>query len=141
MPVLGSSYELARRERNAAREPNQVVMGGETFTLLPTIPLSTGFDLIDAPEPKDGDTMDSLAIRAICTFIRYALVDDDQLRWDALLARRDDAIDAIDVMAYGAMIAEVYAGGPTSPSTGSSDGRRRTGQTSKRRGPKATSPK
>lgn len=138
MPVLGSDYELARRERNAKREPQQVVMGGERFSLLPTIPLSAGFDLVDAPEPEPGAQLESAAVRAICTFIRLALVDADQERFDALLARREDAVDAIDVMAYGALIAEVYTGRPTGPSTGSTGGRKRTGRTSKPRGRKGT---
>jgi hypothetical protein len=138
MPVLGADYELARRERNAKREPNRVVMGGEEFTLLPTIPISAGFDLIDAPEPGKDASMESEAIRALCSFIRLALVDEDQPRWDALLARRDDAIDGTDVIAYGEMLTAVYTGGPTKPSGGSTAGRRRSGQTSKPRGPKAT---
>lgn len=139
MPVLGSDYELARRERNAKREPMQVVMGGERFTLLPTIPLSAGFDLVDAPEPTQTDGLESEAIRAICTFIRLALIDEDQPRWDALLARRKDAIEAPDVLMYGALISEVYTGRPTVPSSGSSGGRRRTGRTSKPRGQKRAS--
>lgn len=139
MPVLGSDYELARRERNAKREPNRVVMGGETFTLLPTIPLATGFDLVDAPEPTSADTMESAAIRALCSFIRLALIDEDQPRWDDLLARREDAIEAPDVLQYGSLIAEVYTGRPTVPSAGSSGGRRRSGRTSSPRGQKRAS--
>ncbi|MGK2948986.1 MAG: hypothetical protein ACSLFP_10455 [Acidimicrobiales bacterium] len=138
MPVIGSDYELARRERNAKREPNQVVMGGEQFTLLPTIPISAGFDLADAPEPKAGDTMEAEAIRALCSFIRLALVDEDQPRFDALLERRTDAIDGADVIYYGSLIAEVYAGRPTVPSSGSSGGRHTRGATSKKPGRKAS---
>jgi hypothetical protein len=139
MPVLGADYELARRERNAKREPNQVVMGGETFTLLPTVPISTAFDLTDAPEPQPGDTMEADAIRALCTFIRLALIDDDQPRWDALLARREDAIDGADILEYGVLIAAVYAPVPTVPSSDSSGGRRPSGAPSRTRGPKASS--
>lgn len=139
MPTLGSDYELARRERNAKREPNKVVMGGEIFTLLPTIPLSTGFDLVDAPEPTAADTMESAAIRALCGFIRLALIDEDQARFDALLARREDAVEAPDILQYGAMLSEVYAGRPTVPSAGSTGGRRRSGPTSKQRGQKRAS--
>lgn len=138
MPVLGADYELARRERNAKVEPNRIVMGGEEFTLLPVIPLSTGFDLADAPEPKEGDNIDAEAIRAIRTFLRLCLVDEDQPRFDALLARRTDAIGPLDLVYYGSLVAEVYLGRPTAPSTGSTDGRRRSGQTSKRRGRKAS---
>src|SRR5436190_21423709 len=122
MPVLGADYELARRERNAKREPNQVVMGGETFTLLPTIPISAGFDLVDAPEPGSSPTLESEAVRALCSFIRLALVDDDQPRFDALLARREDAIDGADIVAYGELLTAVYTGRPTVPSGGSSAG-------------------
>lgn len=141
MAVIGADYELARRERNAKREPNKVVMGGEEFTLLPTIPIATAFDLVDAPEP-DGDnpSMESAAIRALCTFIRLALVDEDQPRWNALLARREDAIDGVDIIAYGGMITAVYTGRPTVPSSGSSGGRQPRGATSRPRGRKATSP-
>lgn len=139
MPVIGADYELARRERNAKREPNRVVMGGEEFTLLPSIPISAGFDLVDAPEPGDHDSIESEAIRALCTFIRLALVDEDQPRWDALLARREDAIDGADVIAYGEMLVGVYAGRPTVPSSGSTGGRRTSGGPSKRRGPKRAS--
>lgn len=138
MPVLGADYELARRERNAKREPNRIVMGGEEFTLLPTIPISAAFDLVDAPEPGPDATIESEAIRAIASFIRLALVDEDQPRWDDLIARREDAIDGFDVMAWGRILAEVYTGRPTVPSTGSSGGRRHPGQTSKPRGRKAT---
>lgn len=139
MPVLGADYELARRERNAKREPNTIVMGGEQFTLLPTIPISAGFDLVDAPEPSADPDMQSEAIRALCTFIRLVLVDDDQPRFDALLARREDAIDGADIVAYGQMLAEVYSGRPTVPSSGSSGGRRSSGRTSKPRGQKRAS--
>lgn len=140
MPVYGADYELARRERNARREPAQVVMGGERFTLLPTIPISSAFDLVDAPEPEPGDSMESDAIRALATFIRLALIDDDQPRFDALLARREDAIDGNDILAYGSLITEAYTGRPTVPSSGSSGGRRKSGGASKRRGPKGNSP-
>ena len=138
MPVIGADYELARRERNAKREPNRVVMGGEEFTLLPTIPISAGFDLVDAPEPGANPTMESEAIRALCQFIRLALVDDDQPRFDALLARREDAIDGADVVAYGEMLTAVYSGRPTGPPSGSSGGRLRSGGASKPRGRKAS---
>lgn len=138
MPVHGADYELARRERNAKREPNQVVMGGEEFTLLPTIPISAGFDLVDAPEPDRDPSMESEAIRALCSFIRLALVDEDQPRFDALLARRQDAVDGADIVAYGEMLTAVYTGRPTVPPSGSSGGRRRSGQTSKPRGRKAS---
>lgn len=138
MPVLGADYELARRERNAKREPNQVVMGGEKFTLLPTIPISAGFDLYDAPEPVEGDDLQAESIRAIARFIRLALIDADQERFDALLARRDDPIDGADVLAYGGLISAVYSGRPTVPSIGSSGGRRKTGAPSKQRGRKAS---
>lgn len=138
MPVLGVDYELARRERNAKREPNRIVMGGEEFTLLPVIPIAASFDLAAAPEPLPGASVDSEAVRAISTFIRLALVDEDQARFDALLARRDDPVESADVVAWGAVLAEVYTGRPTEPSTGSSGGRRRTGRTSKQRGPKGT---
>lgn len=139
MPVIGSEYELARRERNAAREPIQVVMGGETFTLLPTIPISSAFDLRDAPEPKPGDTMEADAIRALAGFIRLALVDEDQPRWDALLARRVDAVDGADVLAWGTMIAGVYSPVPSGPPSDSSGGRRKIGDPLRKPGRKATS--
>jgi hypothetical protein len=140
VPTYGGQYELARRERNAKREPQKIVMGGEEFTLLPTIPISASFDLHDAPEPKDGDDMTAEAIRALCGFIRLALIDDDQPRFDALLARREDAIDGADVLSYGRIMAEVYLGFPTDPPTGSSGGRRRNGKPSRSPGRKVTSP-
>src|SRR5688572_23639137 len=108
MPVLGHDYELARRERNAKREPVQVEMGGELFTLLPTIPIAAAFDLADAPEPKEGDTLEAEGIRALCSMIRLSVIDDDQPRWDALLARREDAVDGADILYWGTLIAEAY---------------------------------
>lgn len=141
MPVLGNAYEAARREHQARREPTQINMGGELFTLLPTIPIASGFDLMDAPDAVDGDTFESQAIKALATFIRFALVDEDQPRWDALLARRVDAVDPLDIVAWGAMIAEVYSPVPTVPSAGSSGGRRQSGKRSKPNGPnRGTSP-
>lgn len=134
MPVLGNAYEAARREHQARREPTQINMGGELYTLLPTIPIASGFDLLDAPDAIEGDTFESAAIKALATFIRFALVDDDQPRWDALLARREDAIDPLDIVAWGSMIAEVYSPVPTVPPAESSGGRQQTGRSSKPRG-------
>lgn len=133
--VLIRDVELARRERAASREPTTIELGGEQFTLLPVIPMGASFELMDAPEPE---VAEAAAARAIARFIREAVVDDDQPRWDQLLARREDAIDAPAIIHMGALVAEAYLGPPSKPSAGSSGGRRATGPSSRKRGRKAT---
>lgn len=133
MPVR--DFDLARRERASKRNPVQFKLGGERFTLLPIVPLGAAFDLEDAPEP---DADKDNAVRILSQVIRDCLIDADQPRWDALLRRRDDAIDPESIIEVGIDITEAYSGRPTKPSSGSSAGRARNGSTSKPRGRKAS---
>lgn len=126
-----AEVELARRERASRRTPVTFDFGGQTFTLLPVVPIGLGFDLMDAPEPE-ADKAE--AAKAIARFIREAICDADQERWDAVLRNRSDPIDPESLIDLGARVVEVYAGFPTGPSAGSSGGRRSTGATTKPRG-------
>lgn len=129
-------FDLARRERAAKRTPVEFLLGGERFTLMPTVPLGAAFDLHDAPEPEDDQ---ATAVRAICGFIAQSIVPADVERWEQLLKRRDDPIDPEAIVEVGTFITEHYTGRPTVPSSGSSGGRHTSGPTSKKRGRKAAS--
>lgn len=131
-------FDLARRERAAKRSPVQFTLGGERFTLLAVIPIGAGFDLIDAPEPNPGDSMESAATRALCSFIRGVLVDGDQDRWDAVLHSTADPVDPEAILEVATYITEVYTGRPTVPSTDSSGGRPASGGSSRKPGRKAS---
>lgn len=126
-----AEVELARRERASRRDPVTFDFGGETFTLLPIVPIGLGFDLLDAPEPEVNE---AAAARALSRFIRECLVDDDQPRFDAILRNRSDPIDPQALIELGARVTEVYVGFPSEPSAGSSGGRRRGGGPSKKAG-------
>ena len=128
-------FDLARRERAAKRTPVQFQLGGEHFTLLPTVPLGAAFDLHDAPEP---DPTDADSVRPLVAFIEQALVDEDQPKWQALMRRRTDAIDPEAILETALFLVEAYTARPTVPSIGSSGGRARTGRPSKKPGRKAS---
>jgi hypothetical protein len=120
-----AEVELARRERASRRTPVTFDFGGQTFTLLPVVPIGLGFDLMDAPEPEDNEAG---AARAIARFVREALIEEDQPRFDEVLRNRSDPIDPEAIIDLGARVAEVYAGFPIEPSVGSVDGRRNGGR-------------
>jgi hypothetical protein len=131
-------FDAARRERQAKRVPVQFTLGGERFTLLPVIPIGSAFDLIDAPEITSSDDMGSTAVRALCSFIAGSLADGQTERWEAVLRSTADPVDPESILEVATYITEVYTGRPTGPSTGSSDGRKPSGQTSKKPGRKAS---
>jgi hypothetical protein len=127
--------EAARRERAARRTPRTFPFGGQTFTLLPVVPIGLGFDLMDAPEPADDEAG---AARALAWFIRECLAsEEEQARWDAVLRDRTDPIDPQAIIELGACVAEVYAAPFASePSAASAGGRPTSGKGSRpTRGP------
>lgn len=126
-----AEVELARRERASRRTPVTFDFGGQTFTLLPVVPIGLGFDLMDAPEPEDNKDE---AARAIARFVRESLIDDDQERFDAVLRNRADPVDPEALIHLGAVVTEVYTGFPSGPPADSSGGRRSTGRATKPRG-------
>lgn len=131
-------FDLARRERAAKRDPVQFTLGGVRFTLLPVIPIGSAFDLLDAPEVTSSDDLTSPATVALCRFIREALIDGDEERWDQVLRSTADPVDPEAILEVATYITEVYTGRPSEPSSGSSGGRRKSGGGSKRTGHKAS---
>lgn len=140
MPAL-KDFDAARLERERERDPVRFQLGGETFSLIPRIPLGDSFDLADAPEPAPETLGES--VRALTRFIDRVLIDDDRARWAELLRRRDDPIDAWAIIDLGTWIAEQYAARPTVRSTGSSSEQPAGGPRSNEDGspaPEGTSP-
>lgn len=111
MPV--KDFDVGRRERLARRDPITFVLGGETFTLVPAIPIGVTLDLADAPEPAP-ETLDE-SVAAIVRFLKRAMRVEDVERFQALLDRREDPIDALTLIDLAAWVAFTYAAGSTPP--------------------------
>lgn len=120
-------FDAARAERLRQRDPIRFVLGGETFTCLPVIPVGAGLDLADAGHHPMGTVGYTQALHR---FIRSALVDDDLDRFEKVLTSKTDPVGPNDLQELAEWLAEEYTARPTSPSTDSSGGRQSSGDPS-----------
>lgn len=121
-------FDAARAERARAIMPIRFRLGGQEFTLAPRPSLFDAFALAAAPDPDEDVVSCS---QAIAQFIDRLCIDRrNRRRWNRLLRRRRDAVDAETLVELGAWLAGEYAGRPTVPSGDSSPGRLGSGEPS-----------
>lgn len=93
-------------------DPIRFALGDEWFTCLPDMPAAAVYALVSHTSP----------VRGAITFIRGALVADDEDRFDATLARKDFIVDEDTLMGVLRFVSESYGARPTLRSTSSQDG-------------------
>ncbi len=129
-------FDAARAEFKRESDPITFQLGGETFTCIERVPLADAFEIMDAPD-YDLETQSGSFIRVNVSFIKKTLIEGDVARFDALLANRDDVIEAETILAVVNWIGERYAGRPLEESADSSKPSPSTSPRSKRAKSKA----
>jgi hypothetical protein len=128
--VAAQDFDAARRERIRRRTPIEFTLGGETFSVLPVIPVGIGFDLVDAPDfAVDGVG----ASRAFANFIEQCLPDADVDRFRKVLRSKAEPVDPDALLELMEWLTAEYTARPTGPSNGSSAGRNTDGRNSNRK--------
>lgn len=116
-----------------AREPITFRFGifdEHEFTVVPDPTLGDLFDLHDAPEPTPTNEMET--VRVLARFIRRMLIPEDRKRFDEALYRIPSTRADV-IIAAAEWITSQVAPFPAAPSRSSSERRRSTGTTSKKR--------
>lgn len=106
------------------------MLGGETLTCVVAVPVGCAFDLADTPEFVPAEATEQKVVAGLADFIRGVLIDEDVARFEKAIRNRADPVEGADLYAVVEYLAEAYAGRPTSPSGGSSRGRRTAGRSS-----------
>lgn len=125
-------FDAARRERIASRNPVEFTLGGVTFRCRPAI----AFENLLLAYEDETRRSDSELYRMMCDFVARCLPDDQVERWRAVLVDDDEPVEEDDVKAVVKFLVGRYAARPTSPSNGSSVGRRKGGSTTSSPGSK-----
>lgn len=122
-------YDAARKERLRLRDPVEFTLGGVRFRCRKAISSEELFAAMDR-EAELGSQRERFEFHS--GFIADCLDSDAaRKRWKQVLSNRADPITEDDITAIIRDLVGVYAGRPTSPSNGSSAGRRTTGRSSK----------
>jgi hypothetical protein len=129
-------FDAARRERIAGLDPPAFTLGGMTFTCKPLVPFESLLRIIEFEATvKD-------RFRHSCEFIAGCFAEEsDRELWAKVLTNDDDPVGEADVDGVVMFLVGAYSARPTSPSAGSSGGRRRTGGRSKPKGTGSSDPK
>lgn len=115
-------FDAARRERLAGLDPVTFTLGGVTFACKRSIP----FEVLLRTITEERTVSAADLFRFECAFIADCL-DADLDLWEKVLTNPADPVIETDVEGVVRYLVEVYGARPTSPSSGSSAGRKRTG--------------
>lgn len=131
-------FDAARRERLAAYDPITFTLGGKSFKCKAAIPFESLILAMDLERELPRDAL----FRHTCGFVAECLADDaNRKRWAGVLVNESEPVEPDDVYAVTRWLVGLYAARPTSPSPGSSRGRRRTGASSNGKGSATSRPK
>lgn len=126
-----SDFDAARRERLAAYDPITFRLGGKSFKCKAAIPFESLILAMDLERELPRDEL----FRHTCGFVAECLADEtSRKRWAEVLVNVAEPVESDDVYAVTRWLVGVYAARPTSPSPGSSRGRRPTGASSNGKG-------
>lgn len=126
MPTL--DFDAARRERAAKRDPVRFRLGGKTFTCKPVMPFAWLMDVVANDSGKL--TLKERYDNSVAFLVEVLATEADRKRLHEVLRDGDDPIGEDDIYDAVSQLVGVYAARPTSPSNGSSAGRRRNGAAS-----------
>lgn len=119
-----ADFDAARRERQKGYDPVTFTLGGATFRCKRTI----GFEVLLRRITDEEAATPATIFRFECGFVADCLDGATaRKRWEQVLVNPDEPIEEADVLAVVKYLVGVYAARPTSPSSGSSGGRKRTG--------------
>lgn len=138
---MHKDFDATRRAYGVSRNEISFTLGGETFITLPDPTLGDTFDIYDAP-PVELDTFNPegkneiVFIKILSQFIRRMLPEEDRPRFDKALYRipASHSVIILECAMYiveNITALEVTPDDPTQPPIISSDGRARTGSSSK----------
>ena len=104
--------DLDQRRQEAHREPVEVVVGGRTFSLLPTLPVSLALQV----DQLAGGDLDPARIETVFRTLMHGLAGDQAEELAGLISL--DELQALMVEAYGMTMGESEASAGSSPNGG-----------------------
>lgn len=113
--------DLDASRESAGKRPFKVLLGGEEFMFVATVPAAPYLRLFTTGGLVGGSG--EIAVPLV-DLIHATLIDDENIsRFDALCERKIDPIDSEDLFVLVNRLLERYTNRPPVPPTGSPDGR------------------